>query len=203
MHPHKWHSFSPSTSKNSNSNVCVLFQCTGNKCRRFFVNEYGIGIHTQDGYYEEYLAGPAIPYPQTPTPKPDFPEEIAKVSSMFVQIYTQAMSAEAFGLDQIAGIGYRKALEFLIKDYASHKSPEKADEIKKKFLGDVINSYIDFNKIKDLATAATWIGNDETHYIRRHEDKDIQDMKRFIRSATLFIAADYDADEAKVLTAQK
>ena len=36
---------------------------------------------------------------------------------MFLTIYNQSLSAEDNNLDQIAGIGYRKALEFLIKDY--------------------------------------------------------------------------------------
>jgi hypothetical protein len=33
-----------------------------------------------------------------------------------VEIAQQASDAEQYGLDQIAGVGYRKALEFLIKD---------------------------------------------------------------------------------------
>ena len=38
---------------------------------------------------------------------------IEMVSPEFVTIYQQAVQAEKSGLDQIAGIGYRRALEFL------------------------------------------------------------------------------------------
>lgn len=39
-----------------------------------------------------------------------------QVSPQFVEIYNQAKAAESFQLDQITGLGLRKALEFLIKD---------------------------------------------------------------------------------------
>ena len=31
-----------------------------------------------------------------------------------------------------------------------------------------------------MAKGAVWIGNDETHYVRKWIDKDISDMKRLI-----------------------
>lgn len=101
-------------------------------------------------------------------------------------------------MDQIAGVGYRKSLEFLIKDYAIRNQPEDSESIKRKMLGPVISEYLtDFPKLRNLAKAATWIGNDETHYVRRHDDKDIRNMKQFIKAAAQFIAADYDADLAE------
>jgi len=49
---------------------------------------------------------------------PDFSSEI---SSNFASIYKEAVEAKERGLAQIAGPGYRKAFEFLIKDYAKSK----------------------------------------------------------------------------------
>ena len=104
-------------------------------------------------------------------------------------------------MNQIAGVGYRKAAEFLIKDYVISKNPSDEEHIKSIMLGQVIAEYLnDFPKIQALAKSVSWIGNDETHYVRRHDDKDIQDLKKFILSAAQFIAADYDADEALAFT---
>lgn len=47
----------------------------------------------------------------------NFSEAITSLSPNFVSIYKQAALAESLGLDQICGIGYRKAIEFLVKDY--------------------------------------------------------------------------------------
>jgi hypothetical protein len=32
-----------------------------------------------------------------------------------------------------------------------------------------------------MAERATWLGNDETHYVRKWEDKDINDLKILIK----------------------
>jgi hypothetical protein len=42
---------------------------------------------------------------------------ISKVSPDFCAIYEEAFKAEQYSLLLVAGPGYRKALEFLIKDY--------------------------------------------------------------------------------------
>ena len=94
-------------------------------------------------------------------------------------------------------MGYRKALEFLIKDYAIYRYPDKEDEIKPKLLGQVINDYIDSSRLKALSKASIWIGNDETHYIRKFEDKDISDLKRFITSMVSFITYELTSDTAE------
>jgi hypothetical protein len=84
------------------------------------------------------------------------------------------------GLTEICGIGYRKALEFLIKDYLISNLPDEEEHIKKKLLGKCINDYVENPNIKEMAKRAVWLGNDETHYIRRWENKDINDLKILI-----------------------
>ena len=76
-------------------------------------------------------------------------------------------------------MGYRKALEFLIKDYLISLHLDKEEEFRKAALGNCINK-IDNSSIKELARRATWLGNDETHYIRKWEDRDIHDLKNLI-----------------------
>lgn len=171
--------------------VGILLQCTHEDCLNYFAERYYYGAESDYQFKR-------IPNSYNPPIKIELPENIEKISSGFIEIYTQATKAEAEKLDQIAGVGYRKSLEFLIKDYAIRKYPNDTERIKSKMLGPVISEYLtEFPKLQNLAKAATWIGNDETHYVRRHTDKDIRDMKAFIRSASQFIAADYDADVAE------
>lgn len=68
-----------------------------------------------------------------------------------------------------------------MKDYVILKHPTKQSDIKKAFLKDVIEQYIDDNTVKQLALRATWLGNDETHYERRSEKKDIEDLRVLVR----------------------
>lgn len=118
----------------------------------------------------------------------EFPPEIKEISEKFVQIYREAESAEQEKLMEICGGGYRKAIEYLIKDYLIKKFSDKEDEIKQKFLGNCINEMIENPKIKEIVQRATWLGNDETHYFREWENKDLQDLKTLIEITIHFIS---------------
>ena len=176
-----------------NARFVVTFRCSRSTCKKYFAIEY---------IFESLYAPCSIAeYSYRPPIKVKLPENIEKVSPVFVEIYSQATIAEREALDQIAGVGYRKAAEFLIKDYAIAKNKDDEGKIKTIMLGQVIATYLnDFPKIQALAKSVAWIGNDETHYVRRHDGKDIDDLKKFILSAAQFIAADYDADEALLFT---
>lgn len=194
MTPYVYKGFSSDSTDQSKRIFGILVRCTASDCKKFFSLRYGHGFPENKSSYSNEL----IPDTYRPPIQIDLPENINQVSEKFVEIYSQATQAETDKLDQIAGVGYRKSLEFLIKDYAIKTNPNNKDKIEKMFLGKVIEQYLNnFPKLQNLATAATWIGNDETHYVRRHTNKDIRDMKVFIRSASQFIAADYDADLAQ------
>lgn len=148
------------------------FQCTTEKCHQLFVATYS-RISDTGGKLAQVA-------PVSPKSHP-FSAEIQEVSPTFVDIYNQVIVAEAANLHQLTGIGLRKALEFLVKDYAISQKPKDADKIKAEWLGRCINEYIDDPKIKQCAKLAAWLGNDETHYIRKWEGKDINDLKVLIR----------------------
>lgn len=137
----------------------------------------------------EYLA-PILPSVRS------FDKKISSLSSNFVEIYNQSLSAETYNLNQIAGMGYRKSLEFLIKDYCVSKNSVDSDKIYSMSLSQCINNYIDDDKIKKSSKASAWLGNDETHYIRKFENKDINDLKRFIDTTVYFILYNLNVDEA-------
>ncbi|MGK0551932.1 DUF4145 domain-containing protein [Enterococcus faecalis] len=174
--------------------VAVMLQCPNEKCKQFFLDWFSIVVNSSMSI--ETITD--LVYTYSPVLENDLPKDIEIIFPDFTKIYNQSIGAEVYKLDQIAGIGYRKSLEFLIKDYAIRLHPQKIDSIKQDYLKDVISKYFgDFPKLQSLATAASWIGNDETHFVRKHEDKDIESMKKFIKSAAMYIATDMDADEAK------
>ena len=99
-------------------------------------------------------------------------------------------------MDHIAGIGYRKALEFLVKDYAIKSNPDDEQDISTSPLGSCIKNYIDNEKIRSLAQKSAWIGNDEAHYIRKHEDRDVNDLKKFIKAIVYYISMELTVADA-------
>ena len=128
-----------------------------------------------------------------------FSPYIETLSPDFVTIFNQSELAERDHLDKICGMGYRKALEFLIKDYAISTHPSDTEDIKKSMLGACINKYIDNDQIKTLASRSAWIGNDETHYVRRYDELGISEMKKFINACVYFILMNQTAAEAAAI----
>ncbi len=122
-------------------------------------------------------------------------DRIKSLSPNFDEAYSQSETAESQQLFQICGVGYRKALEYLVKDYLCHKHPECSEEICSEFLGASIKR-IDDSRIKTLAERSTWIGNDETHYVKKHEDLDVNDMKRFIMALLTYVESELAFEEA-------
>ena len=115
-------------------------------------------------------------YPSPPLDV-DIEPELAGVSKTFAEIYQQARVAELQGLNHLVSMSLRKALEFLIKDYLIYKTPELADTIRGELLGSCINNHVSNELIKESARRANWLANDETHYTRKYEERDLKDLK--------------------------
>ena len=80
--------------------------------------------------------------------------------------------------------------------YAIHKNPDAAEEIKNKPLVKCIEQYITSDSITALAKRSAWIGNDETHYVRKHEELNFTDMKTFIEATQYFISMNLVVEKA-------
>lgn len=176
----------PSTDGSRYTAYLICF-CT--KCRDLFMIKYS-------GSYTPTIGIPTLRklIPVTPRTEP-FSAGISNLSPTFVNTYNQAQFAESQGLTEICGMGYRRALEFLVKDYLIHLAPDQAETIKAQPLGACIKR-INNDHIKVLAERSTWIGNDETHYVRKHEDFDYTDMKRFITAMVRYIDSELTFEEA-------
>jgi len=121
-----------------------------------------------------------------------FGEEIAALSPGFLAIYDQASQAEAAGLDQLCGPGYRKALEFLVKDYVKTFTENAGQKkaIEETPLGACIPKFVTDEKVKSCVRRATWLGNDETHYVRKWDGKDIGDLKKLIDLTVYWVSSE-------------
>lgn len=162
----------------------LLYRCPRQDCQRAFIATYRQNIDYRGFRAGSFYLGNTAPYAGK---EPAIPAEITKISSNFVEIYSQAHTAEHFGLDQIAGVGYRKSLEFLVKDFCISNHPGNEQEIKTKFLGLCITEYVDDANIRECAKMAAWLGNDESHYVRKWEDKEIKDLKILIELTMAWI----------------
>jgi len=157
--------------------VQLVYQCTKADCREVFIAYYRQGHY--DGSSRPSLT--LVRTAPTSAHEEEFSEEIKEVSPDFIEIYNQAIAAESNNLDQVVGIGLRKALEFLIKDFVVHRNPDEEKSIRMTPLGACISEYVEDPNVTNCAKRAAWLGNDETHYTRRWEDKDIEDLKLLIQ----------------------
>lgn len=58
--------------------------------------------------------------------------------------------------------------------------PADAEAIKRTLLGPLIKDRVNDANVKRCAERAVWLGNDETHYERKWQGKDIGDLKKLI-----------------------
>ena len=110
----------------------------------------------------------------------DFSSEITELSKDFVDNYNDAYIAEQSGCTNIVGIAYRRAFEFLVKDYAIKFNPQDIESIKQMNLSECVKKYIKDEETRKLLLCATWIGNDFAHYENKHIDVNIEDLKQLI-----------------------
>lgn len=164
----------------------VFLICPNSKCNSSFI-----------AYYKRTYPSPLYLYQNRTSVgnpiKKMFSNEIIEISADFCIIYNEAYFAEQHNLEQICGVGYRKALEFLIKDYLIKDNPSQEEDIKSKLLGKCISEYVSDTKLKSVSKRAVWLGNDETHYVKKWEGKDLSDLKSLIDLTIHWI-------EAEVLT---
>ena len=99
--------------------------------------------------------------------------------SKFITTYLQSLEAENLGLDELAGMGYRKAIEYLVKDWAKQKHPEDKEKIENNWLGAIIKTYYS-GDLKEILERASWLGNDHSHYDRLFKEYDINILKELI-----------------------
>jgi len=156
-----------------NNNVMeVVLVCPNLSCKKSFIGYYDNVLNQYFNFNGQTTVGNLV--------GKEFSDTVKSISENFITIYNQAYSAEQQGLTEICGVGFRKALEFLIKDYIIINKPDEKEKVEKKLLGACISEYVNDERIKTVAKRAVWLGNDETHYIRKWEGKNLEDLKKLI-----------------------
>lgn len=167
------------------------------QCKHYFIDEFNVEVIS--GFGNESIESITLQdiKPELPSDVP-ISDNLTGISPIGKDIYLQSLKAEQEKLDHIAGIGFRKALEFFVKDFVIATTSKDKSKIEKMPLKQVIDTYIKDDTLQTFATASTFIGNDETHYVRKHSDKDLQDLKRYLHGFLHYIEMQlnfFDAQE--------
>lgn len=126
-----------------------------------------------------------------------YPKEWAEVATRFprfIEIYGQAQRAEGEGLSELDAVGYRKALELLVKDYVLEKSP-KLKRIKKASLSQCIQSYVKDTRVRQSPRLESLLGNDDEDYAREFTPQDVTDLKNLIAAVVYWISVEVFVDK--------
>ena len=168
----------------------TVWYCTN--CKQYYVSLYHMKSSLKN--VEKDVR---YPYPKE-IEEGLIPQDVKDKYPDFSKIFSEASKCEKQGLFTIAGTGYRKALEFLVKDYL-----QKEQNLTKEAIGECrlekCCQKIEFEPIQKLANAATWLGNDETHYVVKHPEYDIDQMKSFLYALISSIHNKYELEKAEEL----
>ena len=157
-----------------------MFRCPDEACKSLFIAYYDFDEGPDEIKFKQFR-------PNVPLKEP-LSENISNMSPQFILVYNEALEAMELGLTQIAGPGFRKAFEFLIKDYGKSVTKDTEHEkIEKTFSGNVVEETISDPRIQALAKRALWLGNDETHYLKKWKDHNLQDLISLIKLTLYWI----------------
>lgn len=116
---------------------------------------------------------------------------IANFSPRFISVYKQALRSEFYNDIELAAIGYRAALEILVKDYAVNELSVSPEEAAKKTLFDSISDYLGSKDLISAADVVRILGNDYAHYERKHSDLDFNVLKKYMDLLINLVEAKY------------
>ncbi|SDX40988.1 DUF4145 domain-containing protein [Eubacterium barkeri] len=109
------------------------------------------------------------------------PDSIAELSPRFCELYKQSAHAEELGHLDLAGSGYRNALEVLIKDFAIKELGKDESDVVNQNLNRSISQYLPNITLSTSADVVRVLGNDHTHYERHYESIDFDVLKRYLK----------------------
>lgn len=158
-----------------------VWRCNFNKCNKIFVvsHKKDEATYIIERTLNGLPKGPIWPEPILNLKDGKTIETSKVLESKFIKTYLQSLESEANGHDEISGMGYRKAIEYLVKDWAIQTHPTEKEKILGKWLSAVIQDYFT-GDLKDILERATWLGNDQTHYNKLFDEYNISHLKEII-----------------------
>lgn len=174
---HQFHYFD-----NKSNKLFSVWNCHAKNCGKVFITEHiedKHGIFRTSRFLNGLPKGPNWPIPiiELKDGRTIQTEEIE--NSKFIKTYLQSLEAEAMGFDEIAGMGFRKSIEYLVKDWAIHNNPNDKEKILGLWMSKIINEYFT-GDVKEILDRATWLGNDQSHYNKLFEEFNINHLKELI-----------------------
>lgn len=150
-----------------------LWRCTSCNKKYFSLSKYKNGSTDSDN------PAPIIfVYPSTEANyKSDI---IEKFSPRFIEMYNQSLSAELRNDLDLASMGFRAALEILVKDYAINELHADEDVVCKNSLYDAIGEYLKTPDLVASADVVRILGNDYVHYKRKYPEHDFVLLKSYM-----------------------
>lgn len=159
-------------------------------CRNVFVAEYCSDI--EPSRYESYTLSLISTSPRA-SRSTGVSDTLKTISKQFAIIYDQSKAAQDQGLNEIAGAGFRRALEFLVKDYLIHKSPGNREKYLGTPLRSCIKDHIQHETIRSLADRAASLGNDFVHY-EAYEQRDVRELSDLIELTRRWVELQVETD---------
>ena len=120
------------------------------------------------------------------------------VSPEFERIHQQSYRAELRGDIDIAAVGYRTALEVLIKDFAIRELGEEEEEVASKKLAQAIEDYSGTVGMKNAENVVRKLGNDYTHYRKKYEPFGFMELKHYYGIVLRALGVQYDMKHVPV-----
>lgn len=114
-------------------------------------------------------------------------EDIRQISPDFYEIYNQCLVAKNDGLNHLYGMGFRKALEKLVTDFAINQHRDDAEKILNMSLHNRIEIYFKDSDAKTALMACKWLGNNEAHYENCNDEQDLQLFENLIKDILYYI----------------
>lgn len=115
-----------------------------------------------------------------------------KISSRFVEVHKEAQAVELMGYTDLASMGYRKALEIIVKDFAINVLGEPEDTVSKKPLADAIGIYLHQDSLMKTADVVRILGNDHVHYQEKYPEFDFSLLEHYYSIFLQLISTQYD-----------
>jgi hypothetical protein len=145
-------------------------------CDKAYVAEYYGEPYSwrEDEDYLEFLRTVPAAEPQVAVS-----DALAKVSPNFAKVYDEAVAAQVSGLEDLSAAGYRRALEFLVKDYLISRDPSQRETFERMPLARAIRDHIDDPDIREIARNATVIANDFVH-AHRYSGREVTELRALI-----------------------
>ena len=166
---------------------CLTTQhgCAGcGRTTRFFL------LNPPGGNGSEALRGARLFQFPKPAIQSSMETGIAEVSPAFVEIHSQAEEAEALGLSFPGWYRLQKGARTLNQGLRSQQASERLSSDSKDVIGAVHQDIRNRSNVKSCAERAVWLGNDETHYVRRWPDGDLEDLKVLLKLTRYWISSE-------------